>query len=53
MFAFFHQIFRPITDSNSDVSVSAQLLNQANVCHDAHMASELRVAAVAALGVIR
>ena len=55
MFAFIHQIFRPIGGSDRNTGVPAQLLAQANVLagHDAHGASQLRSAALAALGVVR
>ena len=55
MFAFIHQIFRPIGGSDRNTGVPAQLLAQANALagHDAHGASQLRSAALAALGVVR
>lgn len=55
MFAFLHQIFRPIGGSEHNTGVPAQLLAQANALagHDAHGASQLRSAALAALCVVR
>ncbi|WP_157667432.1 hypothetical protein [Comamonas serinivorans] len=56
MFSFLRQVIRPVAGSQATpTTVPAQLLEQANALagHDAHSAAQLRVAALAALGVVR